>query len=703
MRKTPIAAGLIFCVALAGPAAASIVTNWNQAALAEIRLAKLGPPIVARALAVAHTCMYDAWTAYDARAVGAVVGDSLRRPLNESTEANKAKAISFAAHRCLVNLFPAGALRLGAVMRAGGYDPADTSTNPATPQGIGNAAANAVIASRRHDGSNQYGDLNGDPHGDPHGAYADYTGYAPRNHPMPFCTPLIPGLCVPNIADPFHWQPLISNTGAVQKFVAPHWGQVTPFALGAAWQSDDRLVQVPLPQVLQGAARYLAGVEQVIAVSAALTPAQKLIIEYWADGPASELPPGHWGLFAQHVSLRDRHSIDQDVKMFFAMHNASFDAGIVAWYLKRKYDGVRPITAVRSLKRGQSIVAWGGPGKPAQTILGEKWMPYNPGSNLTPAFPGYVSGHAAFSAASAAVLGSFTGSDRFDYSTTLPAGFGRVEPAVPPVPTTLSYATFSAAALEAAMSRLYAGIHFADDNAVGLSVGAVVGKQAWDKAQFLIDGGLAVDATSSAVLNGADELSWSHTVAQRRNRLLVVGLSYAKGDDAVRGVRYGGVRMSRLGGQRSAKNENAVELWYLVAPAVGTAKVVVSLKEDDDDNKDKDVVGGAITFAGVDQRTPFGIFRSSSGERDDPACVTLANAPAQLVATVFAAKGDAKSVAPGRGQRSAWNADTGDKKGDILGAGATVAGAPTATLCYDQERPKSWSMLAVPLKPAVAP
>ena len=690
MRKTPIAAGLVSCFALAGPAAATIVGNWNQAALAEVRLGKLGPPIVARALSVAHTCMYDAWTAYDARALGAVVGDSLRRPPRERTDANKAKAISFAAYRCLVNLFPAGALRLDAAMRASGYDPADTSTDLATPQGIGNAAANAVIASRRHDGSNQYGDLQT-------GAYADYTGYVPRNLPMPFCTPLTPGPCVPSIADPFHWQPLISDKGLVQKFIAPHWERVTPFALGAAWQSDDRLNLMPLPGILQGAARYQAGVEQVIAASRALTPAQKLIIEYWADGPASELPPGHWGLFAQHVSLRDHHSIDQDVKLFFAMHNASFDAGIVAWYLKRKYDGVRPITAVRSLKLGESIVAWGGPGRPAQTISGEKWMPYNPGSNLTPAFPGYISGHAAFSAASAVVLESFTGSDRFDFSTTLPAGFGRVEPAVPPVPTTLSYTTFSAAALEAAMSRLYAGIHFADDNMVGLDVGAVVGRQAWDKAQFLIDGGLALDATSSAVVNGADQLSWSHTVAQRSNLLLLVGVSYAYAEGAVKSVSYNGVAMSRLGGQSSRGNENSVQLWYLIAPAVGTGKVVVNMK------KKKDVVAGAMTFAGVDQSAPFGIFRSSSGGNKDEPCVTLANAPAQLVATVFAAKGDAKSVAPGRGQRSAWNVDTGDKKGDVLGAGATVAGAPIATLCYAQERPKSWSMLAVPLKPAVAP
>ena len=99
--------------------------------------------------------------------------------------------------------------------------------------------------------------------------------------------------------------------------------------------------------------------------------------------------------------------------MFFAMHNASFNADIVGWHAKRMYDGVRPITAIRYLKQGQMVYAWGGPGRPTEYIPGEKWIPYNPGSNLTPAFPGYISGHSIFSSASATVLRLFTGSDRF--------------------------------------------------------------------------------------------------------------------------------------------------------------------------------------------------------------------------------------------------------------------------------------------------
>src|SRR5215831_16070474 len=80
---------------------ATVVTDWNNAALAEVRASRLGPPIVARALAIAHTCMYDAWAQYDALAVATTdLRGSLRQPASERNDTNKAKAISFAAYSC---------------------------------------------------------------------------------------------------------------------------------------------------------------------------------------------------------------------------------------------------------------------------------------------------------------------------------------------------------------------------------------------------------------------------------------------------------------------------------------------------------------------------------------------------------------------------------------------------------------------------
>ncbi len=479
MRKLVLVLSLL---AAAAPASATVVVTWNQAALEEVRRGRLGPPVVARALAVTHTCMYDAWAPYDVRAIASTIAIP-RRPAAERNDTNKAKAVSFSAYRCLSNLFPAGASRLQALMLARGYDPLDNSTDLSAPQGIGNAAATAVIAARRNDGSNQYGDLRP-------GAYSDYTYYAPVNAPMPFCLPSTPTACAQNIASPYRWQPLINDLGVTQAFVAPHWENVRPFALSSAAQFDSRPEIAAGPNYLQSPANFQADINDMLAYSRNLTEGQKLIVEYWADGPASELPPGHWSLFAQFVSQRDANSIDKDVKMFFAMQNASFDAGILAWHMKRKYDGVRPITAVRFFRQGVPLLAWGGPGRPVEMIDGGKWTPYNPGSNLTPSFPGWVSGHSTFSAASATVLRAFTGGDNFGFSTTIPADFGRVEPGVPAVPTPMSFATFTAAVNAAGLSRLYAGIHFADDNTDGQLLGNLAGAQAWTKAKFLFDGGL---------------------------------------------------------------------------------------------------------------------------------------------------------------------------------------------------------------------
>ena len=457
---------------------ATVVAEWNETALAEVRNSKLGPPATARALAIAHTCMYDAWAAYNKAALGAVTADRLRQPSSERTNANREKAISHAAYNCLLNLYPAGAQRLRAAMLAQGHNPDDQRLSTTDAAGVGNTVAQAVIASRRNDGSNQYGTLAS-------GAYADYTGYAPRNQPAGFCMPQM--VCSPLVvADPLHWQPLINDAGVLQKFISPHWGRVQPFALTSGSALDDMQVIKDTPRIQDGnAVHYRKQVENIISYSAKLTPAEKLIVEYWADGPASELPPGHWGVFAQFVSQRDNHSIAKDAKMFFALHNATMDAGIVAWHLKRKFDGVRPITAVRYLKQGTAITAWGGPGRPIEQIQGEKWTPYNPGSNLTPAFAGYVSGHSTFSAAAATVLKKFTGSDAFNYSIVVPANFGRVEPGVPLVPTTIKFKKFSDAADEAGLSRLLGGIHFKDDNTVGQALGQEIGKRAWDKAQGL--------------------------------------------------------------------------------------------------------------------------------------------------------------------------------------------------------------------------
>ena len=124
----------------------SIVTDWSNATLQAIRVSKIGPPMVARALAIVNTCVYDAWAAYDPFAVGTQLGGALRRPAAEQTEANKEKAISFAAYHALVDLFGPQKAYFDALMISFGYDPTDNSTDTTTPVGIGNVCSAAIIS-----------------------------------------------------------------------------------------------------------------------------------------------------------------------------------------------------------------------------------------------------------------------------------------------------------------------------------------------------------------------------------------------------------------------------------------------------------------------------------------------------------------------------------------------------------------------------
>lgn len=223
--------------------------------------------------------------------------------------------------------------------------------------------------------------------------------------------------------------------------------------------------------------------------SANLTDEQKAIAEYWADSPSTVLPPGHWNLFAQFVAQRDGYNLDQNVKLFFILTNAIFDAGIAAWDCKRYYNSVRPITAIHFLFSGKRVRAWAGPGKGTRIIDGKDWQPYQQTMIVTPAFPEYVSGHSTFSASAAEVLRRFTQSDRFNLSYTLKAKQSALEPGhVPTRDVRLSYPTFSSAANEAGISRRYGGIHFEQGDLMGRTLGRQVGMQVWEVAMAHING-----------------------------------------------------------------------------------------------------------------------------------------------------------------------------------------------------------------------
>ena len=468
----------------------NLLLSWNEIALEAIRelghlpesnphRSRGGPPQVARSLGVIYTGIYEAWAAYDGTAKFAHNPASLRRPPAQRTEANRRKAVSQAAYRGLVDQFPPAAFEapfqaryvglMTDLLAAEGIAYGDTSHTLAQPVGLANVAVDAVLAFRHADGANQTG------------LYADTTGYAPVNPPMPVMIPARADV----IAEPGRWQPLSYLNAADEMrtpgFIAPHWGQVKPFALASGSALRPGAPQSVLSQGFLDQARH------VLDVQAKLTPTQKVIAEYWADGPRSELPPGHWTTFADFVVQRDGLDLSAAVKLYFALANAIMDASIATWDCKRFYDYVRPVTAIRHLFRGKRVQAWGGPGLGTQSILGESWRPFQADNFPTPPFAEFTSGHSAFSMAAAVVLRRFTGSDVFGASYTQPGPL-RAEPSEQVGGIVMSWPTFTAAAQEAGESRLYGGIHFYEGHVVGLDLGRRCGDAAYARAQDLWSG-----------------------------------------------------------------------------------------------------------------------------------------------------------------------------------------------------------------------
>ncbi|MFN8641728.1 MAG: hypothetical protein U0802_08750 [Candidatus Binatia bacterium] len=218
------------------PGPRSVARQWDEEALAAIRIDFPRPPVHARNLFHFSVAMWDAWAAYDASAVGYLTSE---KHVSAQPEADRAEAISYAAYRVLSERYrisPNGDKSLASLrarLTALGYDPSVTTTAGDSPAAVGNRVAAAVIAYGLKDGSNEAGN------------YAD-PSYQPANEP------LIVELPGTTMADPNRWQPLalshqvsqngIPIPGKVQVYVAPQWANVLPFAV-----DFDALVPGPPP------------------------------------------------------------------------------------------------------------------------------------------------------------------------------------------------------------------------------------------------------------------------------------------------------------------------------------------------------------------------------------------------------------------------------------------------------------------------
>ena len=347
-------------------------------------------------------------------------------------------------------------------------DPDNSSLDPTTPIGIGNLAAKTVIESRFDDGSNQKGKFKNSNEV----PYSDYTGYSPANTPD-------------ELKDVIKWQPKYFSDGKGGKFapacLTPHWGNVEPIALRTPSQFR------PGPPPTIGSKQLEAEVKEVVDMQANMTNEEKALVEFMRDGPKSVQQAGHWLIFAQNVSVRDNHTLDDDVKMYFLVEMAAMDAFIACWDSKMYYDFARPYALVHNYYQDQIIKAWAGPEKGLVQMKGKEWRPYSPDTFLCPPFPSYVSGHSAVSGACAEVLRLFTGSDEFGEEVKLVPG-SLTEPDNVGEPVVLKFTTFTETANEAGRSRVLGGYHIQSDNIEGLKLGRSVAGEVWKKYREHVEG-----------------------------------------------------------------------------------------------------------------------------------------------------------------------------------------------------------------------
>jgi hypothetical protein len=491
----------------------SVARVWDEALLDAIRRDTPAPTVHARNLFHTSAAMWDSWAAYDPDAEGYFVKEKLQA---NDVQAARETAMSYAAYRLLLHRYSIAAGlqetfdELTRTMKSLCYSIDYVSTEGDSPAALGNRIAAKIIAYGRTDGAHEPV------------RYAPVK-YAPVNQPLVVSEPGT------TMTDPSRWQPLalaqnvaqngITIPGKVQSFIGPHWGRVKTFALrasargvpidpGAPPESGDERFKREAVQIIRYSSDLDPSDGETIDVGPAsqgdndlgtndgdgheenptngepyapdrvvLADYARALAEYWADGPKSETPPGHWNVIANDVSdAMEEHRIggtgpevdrlEWDVKLYFALNGAVHDAAVAAWGLKGYYDSARPISMIRYIGgKGQSsdpdgpsydpdglplvpglvevitkassapgerhaaladhvgeiaIRTWKGfPQDPATQTSGVgwiravDWVPYQLPTFVTPAFSGYVSGHSTFSRAAAEVMTAFTGSSYF--------------------------------------------------------------------------------------------------------------------------------------------------------------------------------------------------------------------------------------------------------------------------------------------------
>ena len=221
----------------------------------------------------------------------------------------------------------------------------------------------------------------------------------------------------------------------------PHWGEQRPFALRS---SDSCAPPPPIPFSAKRGSPFYAQAMAVYDAKRNLTPEQERIAYFWADNPGeSGTPAGHWMSVISQLADQRKLTPERTVELYALTAIAVADAFIECWQVKYRYSVLRPVTYI-------------------QRYIDPEWHPLL----NTPPFPSYTAGHSTQSAAAGEVLTALLG-DSTDYLDATHVNLGH------PVKR---LASFRAAAAEAAISRLYGGIHYPADNDRGAEAGRCVAR-----------------------------------------------------------------------------------------------------------------------------------------------------------------------------------------------------------------------------------
>lgn len=456
------------------------VSIWSNAVQQCIINTKGAPTVNSRSIAMTFEAIYNAWAIYQNPYMvkpsipSATIYDLQKNQIEgSSTLECQMKALSYAAYTVLSNLYPTQSSVLTNALNNSSEDLEKLSSKGhfvLRAQRDGITVGQAIIAHYTNDGSNQ------------ENAYADTTGYTP----VAVFDTITDSNNVSVWADTskrYKWMPLKyvnqSNATVTQSALTPHWGLVKPFALpyGSYFRPDVRIITTQ------------EEIDEVIQATANLTEAQKVQAELYAKGPGTESPPGMWLKIADQISVAENNNLEKDVKLFFVVAMAVFDAGIAAWDVKYAYNTIRPLTLIRNLYRGQTINGWGGPGTTGSTSMnGEEWKPYQPSWFMTPPFPEVVSGHSTFSSAAATVIAALRKSDATTFKLSMTAGGISHDSTLPASNMDMNYTSLSKAASDAGYSRILGGIHFAQGNNLGSSLGKNIGLRVYDRCISLFKG-----------------------------------------------------------------------------------------------------------------------------------------------------------------------------------------------------------------------